>query len=1107
MGTGGWMWHSLTRRSRPQSQDAVGLRSVAIRYRRRRQVALSRAAKGGGDSEPAKTNCGDAEGQGHEVEKTEEVGKTEVGKNEVSDDVNVVSVDEKSDDGAADQPKFAAKLNVDLVDVSEALLLRTHYPKLTKPHARLDALLEKRKNQFELEMRNKTVLSQALAKYHSQRAAGAKAAEGGASREGEGHDAQGALTEKKEFKADAEMSTIAENTVSCLEEKLSEKKESVPDEVAVEAESMPATGCGEELSAAEGKAEETDAFRGEEDASGIGEAGSVAGSVAESVAGSDDKVAVSVEKVLDAEEKDEKDVAVVQEEVTCNEDDMSVTEETGSGPKRIASADCIGGVETEDAASFNEGKMLTEDAASVCMEQPSTASAAETDAFSVDKSPNDEEMVSDVSAVEHLKCPVKLEEAMSTESASTAAVVEDPLTMVAEVPIVEDSAMEDVVEEEKIGVKSEEVEQSVVGGEVGSAMEDVVEEEIIGVKSEEVEQSVVGGEVSCAMEDVVEEEIIGVKSEEVEQSVVGGEVGSAMEDVVEEETIGVKSEEAEQSVVGGEVSSAMEDMVEEETIGVKSEEAEQSVVGGEVGSAVEDVKPGLVDDASASTVAAAGLSMTDEEKASAAQEAKCVVDEVMARLVRDVGLSLTDEQKASTIADAKSTMKAELEASRPTEDAKSDLFSEDGMKAEAPDAKSSLTDEQKVSAAEEKTKLRGSSSVFPCYSAACRYAARRGTQHRCYSVGCVAAVATGGSGAAAGGRAGCDLPNGLIARGAADEKTGESFHKSFLTFVGRDRPPKGEDAKPTVGEDQTAGTVPPPTTGTVTKAAVAAAPQTIVSGGGSGPSILAIQSLIQDGRLQLTADNVVELAVKLAAVGDTRHQTSLARFVRRPRRAGTPAVPAVHRFIAPSGRRSLFVMERRALRRLARAAGRRDTPPGFSRAAKATAAGWPYPCPRALFCTAWHYRTLTARSLAAAAVQLRVLWACVRWDDMAVKPPAAGTTTRTTEADITTTELLRRRDVCPDMLRSEFLVRKLVVPIGITSTPKGRRRHAHLKTGPRTRRINVLIDRFFFTHSDFSIYYPFENSIKSVILFYFPTHSWLDPPITSTIYAKLLTFC
>ena len=1080
MGTGGWMWHSVTRRSRPQSQDAVGLRSVAIRYRRRRQAALSRAAKVGGDSESAKTNCGDAEGQGHEVEKTEEVGKTEAGKNEVSDDVNVVSVDEKSDDGAADQPKFAAKLNVDLVDVSEALLLRTHYPKLTKPHARLDALLEKRKNQFELEMRNKTVLSQALAKYHSQRAAGAKAAEGGASREGEGHDAQGALTEKKEFKADAEMSTIAENTVSCLEEKLSEKKESVPDEVAVEAESMPATGCGEELSAAEGKAEETDASRGEEDASGIGEAGSVAGSVA----GSDDKVAVSVEKVLDAEEKDEKDVAVVQEEVTCNEDDMSVTEETGSGPKRIASADCIGGMETEDAASFNEGKMPTEDAASVCMEQPSTASAAETDAFSVDKSPNDEEMVSDMSAVEHLKCPVKLEETMSSEAASTAAVVEDPLTMVAEVPIVEDSAMEDVVEEEKIGVKSEEVEQSVVGGEVGSAMEDVVEEEIIGVKSEEVEQSVVGGEVSSAMEDVVEEEIIGVKSEEVEQSVVGGEVGSAMEDVVEEETIGVKSEEAEQSVVGGEVSSAMEDMVEEETIGVKSEEAEQSVVGGEVssamedmveeetigvkseeaeqsvvggevGSAVEDVQPGLVDDASASTVAAAGLSMTDEEKASAAQEAKCVVDEVMARLVRDVGLSLTDEQKASTIADAKSTMKAELEASRPTEDVKSDLFSEDGMKAEAPDAKSSLTDEQKVSAAEEKTKLRGSSSVFPCYSAACRYAARRGAQHRCYSVGCVAAVATGGSGAAAGGRMGCDLPNGLIARGAADEKTGESFHKSFLTFVGRDRPPKGEDAKPTVGEDQTAGAVPPPTTGTVTTAAVAAAPQTIVSGGGSGPSILAIQSLIQDGRLQLTADNVVELAVKLAAVGDTRHQTSLARFVRRPRRAGTPAVPAVHRFIAPSGRRSLFVMERRALRRLARAAGRRDTPPGFSRAAKATAAGWPYPCPRALFCTAWHYRTLTARSLAAAAVQLRVLWACVRWDDMAVKPPAAGTTTRTTEADITTTELLRRRDVCPDMLRSEFLVRKLVVPIGITSTPKGRRRHAHLKTGPRTRRINV----------------------------------------------------
>lgn len=41
------------------------------------------------------------------------------------------------------------------------------------------------------------------------------------------------------------------------------------------------------------------------------------------------------------------------------------------------------------------------------------------------------------------------------------------------------------------------------------------------------------------------------------------------------------------------------------------------------------------------------------------------------------------------------------------------------------------------------------------------------------------------------------------------------------------------------------------------------------------------------------------------------------------------------------------------------------------------------------------YRLQTVKSLAGVSLMLRLLWACLRWDDMAVKPSAAVGTTRT----------------------------------------------------------------------------------------------------------------
>lgn len=42
----------------------------------------------------------------------------------------------------------------------------------------------------------------------------------------------------------------------------------------------------------------------------------------------------------------------------------------------------------------------------------------------------------------------------------------------------------------------------------------------------------------------------------------------------------------------------------------------------------------------------------------------------------------------------------------------------------------------------------------------------------------------------------------------------------------------------------------------------------------------------------------------------------------------------------------------------------------------------------------FRYRLQTMRSLAGVSLMLRLLWACLRWDDMAVKPSSAVGTTR-----------------------------------------------------------------------------------------------------------------
>ena len=190
-------------------------------------------------------------------------------------------------------------------------------------------------------------------------------------------------------------------------------------------------------------------------------------------------------------------------------------------------------------------------------------------------------------------------------------------------------------------------------------------------------------------------------------------------------------------------------------------------------------------------------------------------------------------------------------------------------------------------------------------------------------------------------------------------------------------------------------------------------------------------------KLQMTPE---QLQAKLPPIRNTTGKIKLARFSKPNKKkqlSKKGALPCCQKFQTKSKKRSLFVLEKSELRKMARNRGVKEAT-GFNYNCKMNNVNWPYPCPRPHFKTAWRYRTQTLKTFAAASLQLRILWACIRWDDINVKPPAGGTNTVSTESEITTTELLKRRDVGSFSLRSEFLVRKIIVPIGVSAQPKGK---------------------------------------------------------------------
>ncbi|XP_047346621.1 nucleosome-remodeling factor subunit NURF301 isoform X1 [Vespa velutina] len=168
------------------------------------------------------------------------------------------------------------------------------------------------------------------------------------------------------------------------------------------------------------------------------------------------------------------------------------------------------------------------------------------------------------------------------------------------------------------------------------------------------------------------------------------------------------------------------------------------------------------------------------------------------------------------------------------------------------------------------------------------------------------------------------------------------------------------------------------------------------------------------------------------------------------RKKRTPVkYPLCSTFCTKNKRRSILLLPQHELRKLARVGGRIPVQ-GFHHMAKANLSVWPYPCPRPLFKTCWLYRTVGLKSLAAAALQLRILWACLRWDDMAAKPLSTdGKHQITTDTEIMSLEILKHRHVGQFLDRTQYLRRKVVIPLEL---PKQIREVTSIRSGLRKRK-------------------------------------------------------
>lgn len=159
--------------------------------------------------------------------------------------------------------------------------------------------------------------------------------------------------------------------------------------------------------------------------------------------------------------------------------------------------------------------------------------------------------------------------------------------------------------------------------------------------------------------------------------------------------------------------------------------------------------------------------------------------------------------------------------------------------------------------------------------------------------------------------------------------------------------------------------------------------------------------------------------------------------------------PAVSTFTTLKNTKSILILPKFEVNRIARRAGKYYTIQ-FNHQAKNNNSVWPYPCPRPFFRTCWIYRTFCANTFAALGLQLRILWTCLRWDDMQTKPATLdGKNQVTTETEIVTTELLKHRNIGPFMDLTQYFRRRVVIPLEL---PKTVREVTSIRSGLRKRK-------------------------------------------------------
>lgn len=164
---------------------------------------------------------------------------------------------------------------------------------------------------------------------------------------------------------------------------------------------------------------------------------------------------------------------------------------------------------------------------------------------------------------------------------------------------------------------------------------------------------------------------------------------------------------------------------------------------------------------------------------------------------------------------------------------------------------------------------------------------------------------------------------------------------------------------------------------------------------------------------------------------------------------GVQNYPAITTHSTVKSTKSILVLSKNELEKCARRAGKYYTI-GFNHIAKNNNSVWPYPCSRPFFRSCWTYRTLCVNSFSSLGLQLRIIWTCLRWDDMQTKPATVdGKNQVTTETEIVTTELLKHRNVGMFMELTQYFRRRVVIPLEL---PKTVREVTSIRSGLRKRK-------------------------------------------------------